>query len=412
TLSYLLDAQAPTTTVTVQPLSQGSSDYQVTWKAIDDNNGSGIKHITVYVAKDGGNFEIWQRQTTETSAIYQGETGHNYEFIALATDNAGNREQPRLGIQPPDDGSSVNLGTLPNFDRTSTPDLGKPPSPTPQPSTNPLFTEAEKLIPSVVPTSRQSEFESILQPFTSQAFVTGIRQSHGNIGSMAIAVKPDGSALISGGSGRNEIYLIPPEGLAGKTNLTPLQILPYPIFDLAFDPQGNLWATTGGNGLLKLNAETGAIVKNYGESITQTLAIDAATGTIYVSSANGVEIFDPTKESFSHFSDIRVGNLAFDNQGNLWGATWPDRGDIIRFDKRGKAQKMLEFNTPVDSLSFGKAGTKLEGLLFISNNSGVKPNTDSQLIMVDVATLRQVSLAKGGSRGDIIKTTADGRILL
>ncbi|MGV2388642.1 MAG UNVERIFIED_CONTAM: hypothetical protein LVR29_11025 [Microcystis novacekii LVE1205-3] len=140
----------------------------------------------------------------------------NYEFIALATDNAGNREQPRLGIQPPDDGSSVNLGTLPNFDRTSSPDLGKPPSPTPQPSTNPLFTEAEKLIPSLVPTSRQSEFESILQPFTSQAFVTGIRQSHGNIGPMAIAVKPDGSALISGGSGRNEIYLIPPEGLAGN----------------------------------------------------------------------------------------------------------------------------------------------------------------------------------------------------
>ncbi|MGV2388641.1 MAG UNVERIFIED_CONTAM: SMP-30/gluconolactonase/LRE family protein [Microcystis novacekii LVE1205-3] len=97
-------------------------------------------------------------------------------------------------------------------------------------------------------------------------------------------------------------------------------------FDLAFDPQGNLWATTGGNGLLKLNAETGAIVKNYGESITQTLAIDAATGTIYVSSANGVEIFDPTKESFSHFSDIRVGNLAFDNQGNLWGATWQTEG--------------------------------------------------------------------------------------
>ena len=235
---------------------------------------------------------------------------------------------------------------------------------------------------------------------------------------MAIAVKPDGSALVSGGSGRNEIYLIPPEGLAGNAggnlgaSLAPLQVLPYPIFDLAFDSQGNLWATTGGNGLLKLNAETGAIVKNYGESITQTLAIDAATGVIYVSSANGVEIFDPTKESFSHFSDIRVGNLAFDNQGNLWGATWPDRGDIIRFDQRGKAQKMLEFNTPVDSLSFGKAGTKLEGLLFISNNSGVKPNTDSQLIMVDVATLRQVSLAKGGSRGDIIKTTADGRILL
>ncbi len=65
----------------------------------------------------------------------------------------------------------------------------------------------------------------------------------------------------------------------------------------------------------------------------------------------------------------------------------------------------MQLNAPVDSLAFGKQGTDLEGLLFISNNSG-------QLTMVDLATLQHIDIATGGSRGDIVKTTADGRVLL
>ena len=106
-LTQLIDGAAPTTTLTASPLSPGSSDYQVRWSSGDDAGGSGVKHVTVYVAEDGGDFVIWQRQTTATSAVYQGRAGHTYEFLALATDNAGNRERPPAGVQAPDDGSAV-----------------------------------------------------------------------------------------------------------------------------------------------------------------------------------------------------------------------------------------------------------------------------------------------------------------
>ncbi len=46
-----------------------------------------------------------------------------------------------------------------------------------------------------------------------------------------------------------------------------------PIFDLALDSNNHLWATTGGGPLLKLDSQTGKIVKQYGDGITQALAI-------------------------------------------------------------------------------------------------------------------------------------------
>ena len=50
----------------------------------------------------------------------------------------------------------------------------------------------------------------------------------------------------------------------------------------------------------------------------------------------------------------------------------------------------------------------LAGLLFVSHNSGpvdfdqAPPSALSELTMVDVATLRQVALATGGSRGGVL----------
>src|SRR5262249_38666799 len=107
-------------------------------------------------------------------------------------------------------------------------------------------------------------------------------------------------------------------------------------------------------------------------------------------------------------------NLAFAPDGKLWAATWPNRGHVIRFVGTSKVRPelMLTLDTPVDSLAFGMPGTKLEGLLFISNNRGKRANQPSDLILVDLATLRRLAVASGGTRGDVVKTTPDGRVLL
>ena len=59
---------------------------------------SGVKAVTVYVAENGGDFRIWQRQVAgaQGQAVFTGEAGKTYEFLAVATDNAGNREAANI----------------------------------------------------------------------------------------------------------------------------------------------------------------------------------------------------------------------------------------------------------------------------------------------------------------------------
>src|SRR5262249_52993217 len=146
--------------------------------------------------------------------------------------------------------------------------------------------------------------------------------------------------------------------------------LPFPIYDLAFDARGGLWAATGGGPLLELDPSTGVLLGQYGDGLTQTLALDPASGLIYVASGNGVEVFDPVARSFHHFSNVRVGSLAFAPDGTLWAATWPqDENTVVKFDAQGHAQAVLTFGAPVDSIAFGLTGSPLAGLLFVSHDA-------------------------------------------
>src|SRR5262249_47043595 len=156
------------------------------------------------------------------------------------------------------------------------------------------------------------------------------------IGPVAIAELADGSVLASGGPGRNQLFHFGPSGgVAGM----PLATLPFPIYDLALDRDGHLWASTGGGPLLQIDPVPGEILAQFGDGITQTLAIDPASGKIYVASGGGIEVFDSSTHQFSHFSDLRVGSLAFAPDGSLWAAIWPQQTtDIVRFDAGAHAQ--------------------------------------------------------------------------
>ena len=228
---------------------------------------------------------------------------------------------------------------------------------------NPLFTEALSQIPGTVSATKPSEFGSVLRPFIARSFATGIGSSFAGIGPMAMAVFPDGSVLASGGANRGSLFRF---GVEGGEAINPLITLEQPIFDLALDlPTGSglasgLWATTGGGPLVRLDPDSGDILAQFGDGYTQALAIDPATGRIYVSSYGGVDIFDPDTETFTHLSDLRVGNLAFAPDGTLWAAAWPSRGDVVRFDDDGEPALMLRLDSPVDSLAFGQSGTRSE----------------------------------------------------
>ena len=260
----VLDGSAPVTTLTVKPI--GSADYEVKWSAADEAGGSGVKYTTIYVSEDGGAWTIWQRQSTERSAIFSGQAGKRYEFIAVSTDNAGNQERPIVAQALPSDGSQVNLGSLPSVGPT-TQDAGAPPAASQTPSTNVLFLEAQQGVPADL-SSKPSEFGQVLAPFVAEVFGTGVAQSHAGIGPLAILVNPDHSVIVSGGANRGQLYRFTEDG--GQV-LNPVASFDEPIFDLAYDHDGQLWATTGGGQLLQLDPMSFSIVARYGESLTQAL---------------------------------------------------------------------------------------------------------------------------------------------
>ena len=318
TVINTVDAVAPSTEVTVETLTEGGSDYLVRWTATDGEettNSSGVRHVTVYVAEDGGDFTIWKRQTSDPEGVFIGEPGKSYEFLALATDIAGNQELPVLGTSVPEDGSSTNLGTLPTVGTTSEPTPIPAPPPSGDRRTNPVFTEARDAIPNTLEST--SEFDTVLRPFKASSFATGIPQSHGGISAMAILELPDGEVLVSGGRNRGSLYKL--DRVGGSVG-SPLVELPVPIFEMELDRNGTIWATTGGGALVQLDPETGEIIAQYGDGITQSLAIDGDSDLIYLSSGDGIEIFDTVTQTFTHFSNLKVGHLEFDNFGNLWGS--------------------------------------------------------------------------------------------
>jgi RHS repeat-associated protein len=89
-----IDSVPPTSAV--QPLPTNSpSPFMVCWSGTDDPGGSGIGSYTIYVSDNGGAWNVWLANTTNTCASYSGVPGHAYAFFSAATDNAGNLEAVR-----------------------------------------------------------------------------------------------------------------------------------------------------------------------------------------------------------------------------------------------------------------------------------------------------------------------------
>ena len=185
---------------------------------------------------------------------------------------------------------------------------------------------------------------------------------------MAIVVFPDGSALVSGGPDRNELFLFT---AAGGQATTPLATEPYPIYDMALDASGNLWATTGGGPLVELDPQTGAILGQFGDSLTQSLAIQPSHR------ADLRLLGRRHRDLRSHDPDVpplqrpRVGSLAFAPDGTLWAAAWPqDPGRRRRFvnspartrSRRTTTRNSCSSSTALsNSIAFGLPGTDAGG---------------------------------------------------
>jgi len=212
-----LDAKAPSTVLTVTAQgnnAQGAPSYDVRWTVTDDD--SGVKSVTVYVAENGGDFKIWLRQVapSRTQAIFTGETGKSYEFLAVATDKSGNREAASsTNAVLPDDGSRQeildSLGMNQNLNQTAEFPLAVADR---SYAANALFQEAGSQLPGHVATTQKSDLRSVLAPFTLRGFADGYQTSAADIGALAMVELSDHSILASAGSLRNEVFQYSKDG--------------------------------------------------------------------------------------------------------------------------------------------------------------------------------------------------------
>ncbi|MFP4283657.1 MAG: hypothetical protein ACLFU2_13635, partial [Opitutales bacterium] len=366
-----IDSVAPTTDLTVTGGANGV--HTLTWTASDDSEGSGVRDFSVFVSSDGWRYELLALRTTDTRYVHTTAPGANVTFLVRATDRAGNVEAPPDGASLPIFNPGIHLGALPQAPPVGLEPLPREAPPT-LPATHPLFLEILGQIPGPTVATRSPDFTRVIDPFSAASFARGLGTSGAGVGALGVAVAPDGFVWVSAGAGRNALYRIPP---GGNQTAMPLAVLDTPVYDLVFDRDGQLWATSGGGQLLLLDPANGQILERIGTGVTLGLAADPASSRLFVATAEGVQVFDTLSRRFSAFSTVRVEGLALSPEGELFGIRWPDGRELIRFDDRGRATEILTTDGQGVGLAFGAAGSRLEGLLFISQRDGT-------LTMVDV----------------------------
>ena len=102
TWTNLVDRDTPTASVTAPDTASGP--FEVSWAASDQT--SGVARMNVYVATDGGDYELWQDGVQPGSATYPGEPGHTYSFGAIAWDWVAHRSE---SADPPGPTTTVDV---------------------------------------------------------------------------------------------------------------------------------------------------------------------------------------------------------------------------------------------------------------------------------------------------------------
>ena len=96
--SSVVNTNPPISAVYALP-AQSPPVFGVVWSGAPVLGGAPLAYFDIYSSDDGGPFLVWQSQTTNTGAIFNGVSGHSYSFYSVATDVAGLREATPLQPQ-------------------------------------------------------------------------------------------------------------------------------------------------------------------------------------------------------------------------------------------------------------------------------------------------------------------------
>jgi len=88
----VVDAGMPTSRVIATVDASDEHLYQLKFEAADDEKGSGVKQVYLYLANQFGTYEEYAVCAPDSILTVVTEPGRRYEFYSLAEDNVGNRE--------------------------------------------------------------------------------------------------------------------------------------------------------------------------------------------------------------------------------------------------------------------------------------------------------------------------------
>ncbi len=88
------DIVKPDSRVHTLPRYTADTTIPVAWSGTD--NGSGIRHYSVYVSVNNGSYELWIKDTAGREALFAGTRDSTYRFYSVATDSVGNRQDVPL----------------------------------------------------------------------------------------------------------------------------------------------------------------------------------------------------------------------------------------------------------------------------------------------------------------------------
>lgn len=112
-----IDAGTPSSNIIELP-SQSKEHFEVAWQGQDDQDGSGIASYDIYISENNGPYELWLKNTSASSAIFQGTGENTYAFYSIAKDNVGNQE---LAPLDPDTFTETNENHPPSIPTISFP---------------------------------------------------------------------------------------------------------------------------------------------------------------------------------------------------------------------------------------------------------------------------------------------------
>jgi hypothetical protein len=91
-----IDAGNPESKVTAEAHPTLPSVYNLTFTGKDDEKGSGLKHLLLYLANHNGIYEEIDTVAVDSVLAFPVEAGKQYKLYSIAVDNTGNREPAKL----------------------------------------------------------------------------------------------------------------------------------------------------------------------------------------------------------------------------------------------------------------------------------------------------------------------------